>query len=368
MKIKPKQLLRQFTPKKIIWPIIIGLSVALFLLLRNFDIDAFKSIQWTPESTLWILLAVVMVALRDVGYMHRIRVLTDHDLSWRKSFDVIMLWEFASSITPSIIGGTAFAFFLLIREKISAGRATAIVLVTAFLDEAFFILLTPIFFLWLGADVMFPALNVGGLAESLGGGKIIYAFAAGYILLLVYTLLLLYGLFINPRGLKWIVTKVSNIGFLRKWKDNAESLGDEIIIASNELRSKGVNFWMHTFGATVLSWTARYLVVNCIILAFNSAGLYDHLVIYGRQLVMWIIMLIPITPGGSGVAEIVFPAFLKEFIPLGLAASLALLWRLLSYYPYLFIGAVLLPRWLRRVYTKKEMEEDDIPDEVRPNQ
>ena len=363
MKINPKQLLNQFKPKKIVGPIIIGVGVALFLLFRNFDVDAFKSITWTQESSLWILLAIVMVVLRDFGYMYRIRVLTDNHLSWRKSFDVIMLWEFASSITPSIIGGTAFAFFLLIREKIAAGKSTAIVLVTAFLDELFFILLTPIFFFILGADVIFPSLKATGLADALGGNNMVMAFTAGYLILFIYTAFLLYGLFLNPKGLKWIIVKVANIRFLRKWKENAENLGDELIIAGQELKSKSAGFWSKTFGATVLSWTARYFVVNCIIMAFGSQGFGEHLVIYGRQLVMWIIMLIPITPGGSGVAEIVFPAFLGDYIPVGLAASLALLWRLLSYYPYLFIGAVLLPRWVRRVYTKKEMEEDNISDE-----
>jgi uncharacterized protein (TIRG00374 family) len=58
-------------------------------------------------------------------------------------------------------------------------------------------------------------------------------------------------------------------------------------------------------------------------------------------------MLISPTPGSSGVAEFAFSGFLKEFIPLGLVGALALLWRLISYYPYLFIGAAILPRWIR---------------------
>jgi hypothetical protein len=70
---------------------------------------------------------------------------------------------------------------------------------------------------------------------------------------------------------------------------------------------------------------------------------------------MWVIMLISPTPGGSGIAEYAFSVYLEEFIPRGLDGSLALLWRLVSYYPYLIIGVVLLPRWVRRVYIKRKL-------------
>jgi glycosyltransferase 2 family protein len=63
--------------------------------------------------------------------------------------------------------------------------------------------------------------------------------------------------------------------------------------------------------------------------------------------------LISPTPGGSGVAEFVFSGFLGEFIPSGLTPALGLMWRIISYYPYLFIGAIILPNWLKRVYSKK---------------
>ena len=57
-------------------------------------------------------------------------------------------------------------------------------------------------------------------------------------------------------------------------------------------------------------------------------------------------MLVSPTPGGSGFAEYVFKEFLCNYIPVG-AVALALCWRLVSYYPYLLMGIVLLPRWVR---------------------
>jgi uncharacterized membrane protein YbhN (UPF0104 family) len=38
---------------------------------------------------------------------------------------------------------------------------------------------------------------------------------------------------------------------------------------------------------------------------------------------------------------------LGEFIPpAGFAVALALLWRLVTYYPYLIVGAFMAPRWV----------------------
>jgi uncharacterized protein (TIRG00374 family) len=89
------------------------------------------------------------------------------------------------------------------------------------------------------------------------------------------------------------------------------------------------------------------------VLAFGTTIFSEQLLIFARQFILWIIMLIPVTPGGSGVAEIMFPIFLKGYLPIGLEEAVGVLWRLIGYYPYLIIGAILLPRWLRRVYSKK---------------
>jgi hypothetical protein len=60
-------------------------------------------------------------------------------------------------------------------------------------------------------------------------------------------------------------------------------------------------------------------------------------------------MMISPTPGGSGVAEYAFGELMISFSRSTLLiAALALLWRLISYFPYLVIGAIILPRWLRK--------------------
>jgi len=311
--------------------------------------DILKSIHWSWASYVWLFVALLMMLLRDMAYMYRIRLLTDKVISWRKSFDVIILWEFASAISPSVVGGTAVALFIINREGVNAGKSTAIVFITALLDELFYVLVVPVLILIVGTANLFPvSMSMTVFGHRLGTEGI---FILAYTVLAAYSALLVYGIFFNPRGFKWLLLKLFAIPFLRKWRHWASATGDDMITASREFRQRSVWFWLKAYGSTVVSWTGRFWVVNFIILAFTPVG--EHLLIYARQLVMWSILLLSPTPGGSGLAEFAFSGFFHDFIPLGLAASLALLWRLVSYYPYLFIGAIVFPRWLKRAYRSR---------------
>ena len=113
--------------------------------------------------------------------------------------------------------------------------------------------------------------------------------------------------------------------------------------------------------ATFISWTARYLVLNALFIALAvgnyTLSFYDHILIFARQLIMWIIMLVMPSPGGSGFVEGVFSSLMSDFVGIaGFAIIMALVWRLFTYYPYLIIGAVLAPHWLSKKFkrTKKE--------------
>ncbi|MFO7978405.1 MAG: lysylphosphatidylglycerol synthase transmembrane domain-containing protein [Bacteroidales bacterium] len=364
MDIQQKKILKFFHFRRILIPVILGLGVATFLLVRGFDREAFQAVNWTSSSYFYIFLSVLLMAVRDVAYMYRLRILTDGQISWRHSFDVIMLWEFASAVTPSIIGGSAIALYIVNREGVSMGRTTAIVMVTAFLDELFYILMVPTIIILVGTQSLFSTGGDYVLMNTRFGTQGI--FFLGYLFILVLTTVIIYGVFFNPRGFKWILLHLFRIPFLRKWRTRAAETGNEIIITSSEMKGKPFSFWFKAFAGTFFSWTARFWVVNTLILAFVAVD--NHLLIYGRQLVMWVILLISPTPGGSGVAEFVFSGFLGEFIPQGLTPALGLLWRTVSYYPYLFIGAIILPQWLKRVYAPKKEKEQPRgePENIKP--
>jgi glycosyltransferase 2 family protein len=340
--------LKKIKTYQIIYPTIIGFSVVGYMLYHNYKPGAFSLVDITYWSVFWLFIAFLMMFCRDLGYIIRIRVLTNNQLTWLQAFRVIMLWEFTSAITPSAVGGTSVAVLYVTKEGIGVGRSTSVVLTTSFLDELYFVLMFPLLLLFLNGAGLF----------SIGGGfhwsnPFVITAVVGYSLKLAYIFLVGYGLFINPRGLKWLLMFVFRLPFLRRWRQGANTAGNEIITTAKELKSKKPVFWFKAFGATFFSWTARYWVVNAMFLAFFAVN--NHFLLFARQLVMWIIMLVSPTPGGSGFSEYVFTQYLGDFLPYAeIAVLLALLWRLITYYPYLIIGVIILPRWLKRSFIKNK--------------
>lgn len=335
---------------KIIYPTLIGIGVVIFLMVRNFDITAFEIVKFTYRSVFWMFIGLILLIIRDIGYITRLRILTDNELGWIQAIRVILLWEFTSAITPSAIGGTSVAVIYVNKEGINLGKSTAVVMTTSFLDELYFVLMFPLLIMLVNQANLFA---IGG-GFSLSNPFVLAAFI-GYGLKTLWVMLVAYGLFINPRGFKMLLLFVFKLPFLRKWRDTASKTGDDIIKSSKEFQTKKTVFWVKAFGATFFSWTARYWIVNALFLAFFDVQ--NHFLLFARQLVMWLMMLVSPTPGGSGLSEYVFTEYLGDFLPTaGVAALLALLWRLYTYYPYLIIGALILPKWLRSKFKKPHLK------------
>jgi len=74
---------------------------------------------------------------------------------------------------------------------------------------------------------------------------------------------------------------------------------------------------------------------------------------------MFAVTIFSPTPGGSGVLEAVFGDFLSDFVPSGVATILAFIWRLITYYLYLFIGVIVIPNWIRKILNRRKKERQD---------
>jgi uncharacterized membrane protein YbhN (UPF0104 family) len=342
---------------RVVYPVFFGLGVIFFLFWKEFDIKMFDVVNFNAHLFFFLFLALVFMFMRDLGYVLRIRILTNNELSWTQAIRVIMLWEFSSSVMPSAVGGTTIAMIFINHEGINLGRSTAVVMATSFLDELYFVLMFPFLLLTIKVSTLF---SVGIFSNSNHisiTNEFLWFAVIGYGLKLIYTIILTYGLFFNPRGLKWLLLWIFKLPFLRKFRYEAHITGTDIINSSRELKLQSFGFWSKAFGATFFSWSSRYLVVNALILAFFAVP--DHFLLFARQLVMSNMMLVSPTPGGSGFAEFIFTRYLSDFIPVeqGLVRSfgimLSLLWRMISYYPYLIIGAIILPIWLRNKWGRQ---------------
>lgn len=344
--------LQQLNIWKAIIPVILGIAVVFYFFWKKFDREAFDQIEWNSFLALCLLLALIVTILRIISFMYRVYVLSSYKLKLKQTFNVIMIWEFVSAATPFAAGGTAVAPILLTREGISTAESLKVVLLTIFLDTVFLVTIIPILIIGLGKSFLFPDITgneeILSIIQSLQG---FFFISYGFFLLTLVALI--YGLFINPRGFKWILLRLFSLKWLKKWKHQASETGDEFIVGSKQLKDKKTSYWVKSMLATISAWFFRFMAANFIILGFNPE-VQDHVILLARQVVVFSVAMFMPLPGGSGIAEIAFDNFLIEYTE-GISAIITPLWRLITYYLVLFVGVAIIPGWLRKHFKPKSI-------------
>ena len=340
---KTRDLLR---PKYVALPIAIGLIAVGIMFWRDSEQFDFSLINISTKSIAYFLLAVLFMAGRDFGLTWRFRTLTDHDITWGQALRVNMLCEFTSAVTPSTVGGSSFGMIYLTGEGLNLGRSTAIMITTLFLDELFYVVACPVALALIGFSGLFD------MANQQISASIRITFWIVYGGLSLWALILGLGIFVKPTAIRALLIGICRLPLLRRWQKEAAEMGDAIVATSKELRQKKFWWWLRAFFGTSLSWISRYMVVNALLLAFAIDA--DQVMVLARQLVIWVVLTICPTPGGSGVSEWIFKNYYGDMIASGaLALLLALCWRIVSYYIYLVIGICVIPSWLRRWKRKR---------------
>lgn len=349
---KQAEVLSSIRVSRIFLPIIIGLAVIFYLFFKQFDPEEFKRIDWTLHTLFWLFLSLCFVVLRHMAYAARIKWLSQGEFSWKKAIQLIFIWEFSSAVSPTSVGGSAVALFVISQENISAAKTTAIVLYTVVLDTIFFISTVPLLLIAFGPSIIRP--EISSFSEIGPWGT---TFLTAYGVMFVYGAFFYYGLFINPNQLKRTAVGVCNLPFLRKWKRKAVELGNNFIIASTELKQQSKRFHLRVFGATAAAWIFKFSLINCIIIALVHSidlNFLSQAKLYARLESMFVVMAFSPTPGGSGFAEYVFGGFLSDYVPKGIALVVASIWRLFTYYSYLIAGVIIIPAWVNKLLAKRK--------------
>lgn len=335
-----------FSGWKIFIPVLIGLTVVIIMFMHDARKENLRavwdSIHFDTRAILCIILAFLFMFGRDFGLSWRFRALTDRNIKWKSAFEIDFLCEFTSCITPSAVGGSSMGMVYLNSKGIEFGRATTLMMTTLFLDELFFVLACPLIVLVTPAGELF---NSSGDAFTHG---IKITFWIVYIIIFAWTFILFTGIIWKPQWIKKVLDRITRVKFLRKWHQQALDLADNMVATGKELRTKPFRFWLEVFGGTALSWTSRYLVVNALFLGFvASADPYQWL-IFAREFILWVVLMASPTPGGAGLSEWLFSEYYGDLVTTaGLALILAIFWRIISYYVYLVIGAIIVPGWLK---------------------
>ena len=328
---------------KALIPAVIGLGVIYYFYSEDLKSLGVGDVEFSSRAALAFAGAVGLLVIRDLAYMTRVKILSMGEFSWRSSLNVILLWEFASAITPSVIGGSPIAIYLMKREGMTLGRSVSTVLATSLMDEFFYVLVVPLLIIIIGTDAFIP----GGLSNTAEMGLKVMFFT-GYGIHCAIMILILLVLFIAPNSTRNAILRIFRLPGVKRWELNVEKVTQEWMLASDSFKGATLGMWLKTLGVTCVSWTARFLILNAVLYIFFNT--VQNLEVFARQLSLWIAMLVSPTPGASGIAEFSMPVFMQGVAVVG--GATVLIWRILTYYIYLIIGSLLLPGWIVRTGKK----------------
>lgn len=327
---------------KMLIPIAIGFIVVVLMFRNEFNPEIFSSFDFSWRIIVALIAALFFVVGRDFGLSWRFHTIAQGDLTWSRAIKVDLMCAFTSAITPSVVGGSALAVFYLNREGINAGRATTLTLTTLFLDELFFVVFCPILILLIPDEELFGAIESQSLVDGI---RIVFWLV--YAGIVIWTAILFFGIIAKPQAVTHILRKIFSLRPLRKWQKAIERTSDNMLETSAFVKQASARWWFEVIAATVVSWFSRYLVVNALFWGFvpDASGL----LVFGRQFVVWVVLMVSPTPGGSGISEWLFTNYYGDLIGnVSIALILALIWRIMSYYIYLIAGSCLLPTYFSK--------------------
>lgn len=326
-----------------LWQLILPVGISLFviyLMKDQFTPEAFKELTFEPRMILGIFLALVAWGVQNVAMAYRYYTLADKRMSIWGALRVTLLADFASAVTPSAVGGSSVVFLFLSKEGVSGGRATAMTISGLFLDESFMATLS-IFLLILlkqGLEIS----NVPALSVGLNITLIVLA-----VVLTLWTLALYISLFHKSSWVGNILLWITSWKPLRKFRKSAEKVKQDIQITSQEMIHKDWKYWIKLYGATIVSWVGRFCIACMLVYGFCNVP-FNLWVAFIHQIAIWILAIIIPTPGGSGFAEYMFQvAYIDFFASPAIALIVALMWRAITSFSYLFIGPAVLMYQLR---------------------
>lgn len=333
----------------------LGVGVTFWLFSDEFRDFSFADFEWSPRMLVGFAVALLFVCGRDFGLAWRFHTIAHPTLSWPRAVRTDLMCAFTSAVTPSAMGGSAFAIFYLNREGVELGKATTMTLTTLFLDELFFVVFCPVILLIVPLDRLFASSADPAFMQGVR-----VTFWLVYAGVAVWTGILFMGIIARPRAVSRLIKRLFSVRLLRRWRRSAYDTANNMVAASEQLRHYTWRWWANVFFATVLSWFSRYFVVNALFWGFVPGS--SAMVVFARQFVVWVLLMIAPTPGGSGVSEWLFTEYYGDLMHAPhVALIIAVTWRILSYYIYLIIGCALLPHYFKSLlHNKRQVKQSNI--------
>jgi len=311
----------------------IAFSLVVLIVILYFTINE-NTIQYLKKINPWfLLLAFLTHILTMCFWAMRVKKMSGslgYPIKFFYSLNLVFANLLAAAVTPAQAGGEPVRVHELYKAKVPLGDATAIVIMERVLDG--------IALAGLAAFAMFALTeqwkSLGAYSEVMV--YITWVFVAG-------CLVLFYLAIRRPDVMKRIANKAARF-FTRKWEPAKvtallERIEKEIAnfhaaVLKFVRTAKGGLAWGMVF--TLLYWVSEIVTASLILMGLGQPPLFFESFVI--QLILAILMMLPLTPGSSGIAEVGATSMYALFLPSAIVGVFVVVWRIVLYYFNIALG------------------------------
>lgn len=265
--------------------------------------------------------------------------------------EIIISSTFVAGITPSSAGGELLRMHLLNKNGIPLGRATAVILGERLLDAIFITSCLPFALLILKGTLSNYRLNV------------VLVMASSLVLLALFSFV--YTIW-KPSKMKhvihWITGKIAPffgkktntalLGLIEQIDREVDLFHDSIKVFFSEGR-KGL-LWGIVY--TLLHWLVDFSILVLLLTGLSQTP--SILTAFAAQVLLAVIKIIPVTPGGSGVTELGATSIFSIFVGSSVLGITVLSWRSLTYYTNIILGGFMSLKVFKDMDLIQKLTED----------
>ena len=323
---------------KIYVTVSLAISITFIILILRFTLtpEEISSLFKYKIKYEYLILAIFVHILTWFIWGMRLKLMSNAvdknvKISVWSSTKIVIANLFLACITPSMAGGEPIRIHLLNKEGLSIGSATAATLGERLIDAIFILICVPIAFLIFNSYIQDYRIKIG-----VGVGIVVFLIG---IILFVYAIK-------KPNKIKsllyWINNKASRYSkkekkegrIIKKINTEVDNFHNSMNFLINEKKKT----FIIGFILTVLLWSTAFIVASLILLGL---GLNPFIIeSYAAQILLLVIVMLPTTPGSSGITEVGIGGLYLPLIGSNLIGIFVLLFRLATYYTNIIAGAI----------------------------
>jgi len=322
------------------------ISIVIIALIFYFTIDS-ETIEQLSKTTIkyeYFFIAILLNITFWFLWGVRLKVISNRldkniDINLWSSTKIVIANMFLASITPSMAGGEPVRIYLLNKRGMNLGCATATVISERLVDAIIVFTIVPIAF--------YVFYNIPGIHDITDFSIISNALIIGIFVFAVFFVVFLYAI-AKPdktkRFLIWINKKISRFrknkesehAVITRIKTEVDNFHKGIILFKGEGRKTLIK----SIIITIFIWSTGFMIPSMILMGLGFDPYFIES--YAAQALLLVIVMMPTTPGSSGVAEISSYGLYGVLLGIDnpLIGVFIILFRFVTYHMNLIAGAI----------------------------